>query len=66
MNVKSIFSKAIVLCAILLLSSCQSKEEKVIGRINDLTEQIKAKGDDLGMKDWMYVMDEFAQIQEEM
>lgn len=45
MNVKSIFFKAIALCAILILSSCQSKEEKVISRMNDLAEQIEKNGE---------------------
>jgi uncharacterized protein YgiM (DUF1202 family) len=55
MNAKIIFSKAIVLCAVLILFSCQSKskEEKVISRFNDLAEQIKNNGDDL--EDWSLV-----------
>ena len=48
MKVRSIFFKVIALCAILILSSCQpkqSKEEKVISRINDLAEKIEKKGE---------------------
>ena len=45
MKVRSIFFKAIALCAILILSSCQSKEEKVISRMNDLAEQIEKNGE---------------------
>ena len=45
MKVRFIFFKAIALCAILILSSCQSKEEKVISRMNDLAEQIEKNGE---------------------
>lgn len=45
MKVRSISFKAIALCAILILSSCQSKEEKVISRMNDLAEQIEKNGE---------------------
>ena len=45
MKVRSIFFKVIALCAILILSSCQSKEEKVISRMNDLAEQIEKNGE---------------------
>ena len=62
MNVRFIFFKAFALCAILVLSSCQSKEEKLISKINDLAEQIEKNGEDWDAQDWMEVSNEYAQI----
>ncbi len=62
MNVRFIFFKAFALCAILVLSSCQSKEEKLISKINDLAEQIEKNGKDWDAQDWMEVSNEYAQI----
>lgn len=62
MNVKFVFFKAFALCAILVLSSCQSKEEKLISQINDLAEQIEKNGKDWNAQDWMKVSNEYAQI----
>lgn len=65
MNAKIIFSKAIVLCAALILFSCQSKEEKVISDLNDLAEQIKNNHEDWDAKDWMAARMEYEQIRDE-
>ena len=50
---KSIFFKTIVLCAILILSSCQSQEEKIISSLNDMAEQVKNDSDDWDAQDWV-------------
>ena len=65
MNVKSIFKKAILLCAILIFPSCQSQEEKVISRFNDLAEQIEKDGKDWNEQDWVDLAKEYEQIYED-
>lgn len=65
MNVKSIFLKVILLCAILIFPSCQSQEEKVISRFNDLAEQIEKDGKDWDEQDWMDLAKEYEQIYED-
>ena len=62
MYVRSVFFKAIALCAVLFLSSCQSQEEKVISRINDLAEQIEKNASNWDEQDWVDAMNEYTQI----
>lgn len=59
---KSIFFKTIVLCAILILSSCQSQEEKIISSLNDMAEQVKNDSDDWDAQDWADIATELSHI----
>ena len=63
---KSIFFKTIVLCAILILSSCQSQEDKIISDLNDIAEQIKNDSDDWDAQDWADIANELSHISIDM
>ena len=63
---KSIFFKTIVLCAILILSSCQSQEEKIISSLNDMAEQVKNDSDDWDAQDWADIATELSHISIDM
>ena len=63
---KSIFFKTIVLCAILILSSCQSQEEKIISSLNDMAEQVKNDSDDWNAQDWADIATELSHISIDM
>ena len=63
---KPIFFKTIVLCAILILSSCQSQEEKIISSLNDMAEQVKNDSDDWDAQDWADIATELSHISIDM
>ena len=64
MKTKSII--VTLLLSILCLSSCKSKEEKVISNLDDLYERIEKNGSDFEAKDWEEALNEFADIHKAM
>lgn len=63
---------SLIICAVLsmalsmTLTSCQSKEEKVIESIEKLSERIEKEGADYSIEEWEGVMKECEQIHAEM
>ena len=58
--------KVLTLCLLLaVLSSCQTKEEKVIGKMQKLVERVEQKSDSFDEKEWQQIIDDFEALQEE-
>ena len=66
MNFRTFFLNALVLCVIMIFTSCQSQEEKVISKIHKLAEYIEDNGDDFDEQDWNDVINDCNQIHKEM
>lgn len=64
MKTKSIFIT--LLLSVLFLVSCQSKEEQIISRLDNLCERIEKDGSEFEAEDWEEALKEYAQIHEEM
>ena len=62
---KSIISVLTVI-AFCILTSCQSREEKAINKLNHLSEQIEADGKNFDAKDWEDAIEDFEKIHEDM
>lgn len=65
-NRKIISVFVIAVIAISLLSSCQSYEDRVITKLNHLSERIDEDGKNFDADDWEEAMEELADIHEEM
>ena len=52
--------------SLLALSSCQSREEKVISKLDSLSERIEKDGSIFDADDWEEAIEDFADIHEEM
>ena len=52
--------------SLLALSSCQSREEKVISKLNSLSERIEKDGSNFDADDWEEAIEDFADIHKEM
>ena len=52
--------------SLLALSSCQSREEKVISKLDSLSERIEKDGSNFDADDWEEAIEDFADIHEEM
>jgi len=66
MSVNRFFIPVFFLAAVLVLSSCQSYEERTITKLNHLSERIDAEGKNFDADDWEEAMEELADIHEEM
>lgn len=66
MNFKTLFLKAFTLCAILVLASCQSQEERIISKINNLAERIEKNGENFDEQDWEDAINDYEKIHEDM
>ena len=64
MKVKFIIT-ALVTSA-LCLTSCKSREEKVINKLDNLSERIERNGSKFDAEDWEEAIEDFADIHEEM
>ena len=64
MKVKFIIT-ALVTSA-LSLTSCKSREEKVINKLDNLSERIERNGSKFDAEDWEEAIEDFADIHEEM
>lgn len=65
-NRKIISVLVVAVAAISLLSSCQSYEDRVITKLNHLSERIDEDGKNFDADDWEEAMEELADIHEEM
>ena len=52
--------------SLLALSSCQSREEKVISKLDSLSERIEKDGSNFDADDWEEAIEDFADIHKEM
>ena len=50
----------------LSLTSCKSREEKVINKLDNLSERIERNGSKFDAEDWEEAIEDFADIHEEM
>lgn len=66
MSKKCSFIPVFVVTAVLVLSSCRSYEDRVITKLNHLSERIDADGKNFDADDWEDAMEELADIHEEM
>jgi len=66
MSITRFFIPVFVVTAVLVLSSCRSYEDRVITRLNHLSERIDADGKNFDADDWEDAMEELADIHEEM
>lgn len=48
------------------LTACQSKEEKVISQLEDIAEQLEAKGDAMSEHEWDEALAEFESISKQI
>lgn len=64
MKTKSII--ATLLLIVLSLSSCKSREEKVISDLDNLSERIEKHGSEFDADDWKDALEDFANLHEDM
>lgn len=64
MKTKVLFVFAILFMAF-TLTSCQTKEERFIGKMESLAERIDKNAETYDSEDWEAVLKEYAQLQEE-
>lgn len=62
----SFFVCILALCATMLLCACQSKEERVISKIQNLTEKVEQCGDKMSAEDWNQLQQEYVQLHDEI
>ncbi len=55
-----------VMLVMVLFSSCQSKEERIIGRLQNLTEQIQKHGDNMTSDEWEQIQADYSQIHQDL
>lgn len=63
---RSLITFIVTLFTVLTLSSCQSHEECVISRIDNLSARIEANGKDFSSDDWTEALKELEEIHEDM
>ncbi len=64
MKTKVLFVLAILFMAS-TLTSCQTKEERIIGKMESLAERVDKNAETYDSEDWEAVLKEYAQLQEE-
>lgn len=57
---------AFAFLVVALISSCMSKEESVISRLNDISNEIAEKGDSMNSGDWEKLIDEYTLLTKEV
>jgi len=62
----SIFTLILVVFASLVLTACQSKEEKAISQVHDIAEQIHKQGDKMSSEEWDELIKEYEALHEEL
>ena len=65
MKTKLFFFIAALSLLAITLSSCQTKEERVISKMEALAERVEKNADTFDSEDWDAVFKEYAQLQEE-
>ncbi len=66
-TMKHYFSTLFVaIMAIMLLSSCMSKEERALDKLQNMSEQIQKNGDNMTSEDWEKLYDEYTALHDKM
>lgn len=63
---KTKFILSTLFISLLTLTSCQSREEKVISQLDRLSERIEKDGNNFDAEDWEEAIEDFAEIHEDM
>ena len=66
MNIYKTFFGVLTVILLLTLTACRSYEERVITKLNNLSERIDKYGKTFDVDDWEDAMEELADIHEEM
>lgn len=66
MNNKLILGIVVFTVILLSITSCQSKEEKIISRLNNLSERVDKYARNFDAEDWDDVLEELEEIHEDM
>ena len=64
MKTKTLSILAVLILAF-ALSSCQTKEKRIINKLENLSERVEKGGDDLTSEDWEDILSEYEAIHEE-
>lgn len=64
MKAKGLLMLAVLICMV-GLTSCQSKEERVISKMEGLAERIDRDGESFEKEDWEAILKEYQQLQTE-
>lgn len=56
----------VVIVLLITLTSCQSREDRIISRLTNLAESINKHGEDYSVEDWTEAMEDLADIHEDM
>ena len=65
MNTKSISFLFTALLTLFVLSSCQSKEERIINKLEKLATRVQKDGEKLTDKEWGQILEEYDKLQQE-
>ena len=63
MNTKSISFLFAALLTLFVLSSCQSKEERIINKLENLATRVQKDGEKLTDKEWGQILEEYDKLQ---
>ena len=66
MKKKALFIFAVVMLGLFCLTSCQSKEERTISKLQQLSEQIEEDGENYDVEDWNGIMKDMESISEDI
>ena len=66
MRKKALFILALVMLGLFNLTSCQSREERTISKLEQLSERIEKNGDKYDMEEWNGIMKEMEAISDDI
>ena len=66
MKKKALFILALVMIGLFNLTSCQSREERTISKLEQLSERIEKNGDKYDMEEWNGIMKELEAINDDI
>ena len=65
MTIRKVFSIMTLCLFVTVMTSCQSKEEMVIRKINKLADRVEQKADSFSNAEWKKALSDFEDLQEE-
>lgn len=65
MNIRKVISAMTLCLFVAVISSCQSKEQQVINKINKLADRVEQKADSFSDTDWEKALADFKDLQEQ-
>ena len=66
MKKKVLLTLTVVMLGLFCLTSCQSKEERTINKLEQLSERIEKNGEDYDVEEWNGIMKELESIHEDI